>query len=70
MIEVSGKVFSRQDPTHHIKKAPDNTITIYPIKDSWNRNEIISLLKEYRNSIIPVGDKEIEYLNEFIKENL
>lgn len=28
-----------------LKVNPDNTITIHPVKDSWNREEVISLLE-------------------------
>lgn len=53
----------------------DNTITISRVKDSWNREELIKLMRFARNS----GDAEMmdnpDYLeeneyNEWIKENL
>jgi hypothetical protein len=37
---------------------------------SYSREEVISLLKEYRNCIITVRDKEIEHTNQWIKDNL
>ena len=53
-----------------LKVDKNNTITIRKIKDSWNREEVVSLLKEYRNCVMNVGPEEIEYLNNFVKENL
>ena len=52
-----------------IKIAPDNTITIKPVKDSWNRKEVINLLRElYYES----GHKESEsdFLPNWISRNL
>lgn len=55
----------------NIKVNPkDNTITIKKLKDSWNREEVIELLKNYRNSIIEVKPINIIYLDKWIKENL
>lgn len=31
---------------YKLKVAPDNTISIYPIKESWNREEVIELCKK------------------------
>ena len=48
----------------------DNTITIKKVKDSWNRNEVISLIKEFDNSIRTVRESEIKYRNNWIETNL
>jgi hypothetical protein len=48
----------------------DNTITIKKLKDSWNREEVIELLKTYRNSIIEVNKIDMLYFNKWIEENL
>jgi len=48
----------------------DNTITIKELKDSWNREEFIQLLKEFRNGLLPTTQVEIEYTNKWIEENL
>jgi hypothetical protein len=55
-----------------LKVAPDNTITVKPVvqKQTYTRNEVIGLLIDYRNSIMPVGEKEIAYLNQFVNDNL
>lgn len=49
-----------------MKVAPDNTITIKEIKDSWNKEEVISLLQEYRL----YGPSDIGGFNEWIKQEL
>lgn len=56
----------------YLKVAPDNSITISKIKGekTYTRNEVIGILIDYRNSIMPVGEKEIVYLNQFVNENL
>ena len=48
----------------------DNTITIKPIKDSWNREEVVSLIKDYRNQLVPVNSLLIEETNKWIEQNL
>ena len=56
---------------HRVKVNPkDNTIYIKSQKDSWNKEEVISLLKEFRNSLLPVGEKEIQFTKNWINENL
>ena len=70
-IEPEGIHSNRGDFVKHLKiNHKDNTITIHPVKDSWNREEVISLIKEFRNGLLPVRDKEINYTDDFIKENL
>jgi len=49
---------------------PDNTIVTKLIKESWNRNELISLFKDYRSGLMHITQKEIDYTNKWIKENL
>lgn len=46
-----------------LKVAPDNTITIKPIKDSWNREEVVELFEKYIDAGKPI-------LYPWIKENL
>lgn len=53
-----------------IKVDSNNCVLTHPIKNSWNREEVIGILKEYRNCIMPVTQKEIDYLNEWINKNL
>lgn len=50
-----------------LKVAPDNTITIKPIKESWNREEVVKLIKEFHNCIC---DHPARSVNNWIKENL
>lgn len=50
-----------------LKVAPDNTITIKSIKDSWNREEVVKLIKEFHNCIC---DHPARSVNNWIKENL
>lgn len=57
----------------------DNTINIKPIKDSWNREEVISNIIKHRNDFLKFktdshynpNDKEIkEWEDKWINENL
>lgn len=56
------------------KVAPDNTISIYPIKESWNREEVIELIKKFNNDLEYSGRWEtmsIKFnIENWIKENL
>ena len=47
----------------------DNTITIKKLKDSWNRDEVVKLLEEYRQFTWSHGSS-IQDLNNWIKKNL
>jgi hypothetical protein len=51
------------DPIH-------NTITIHPIKDSWNREEVKALCKEAFSHGVRLWDEDYEMWDKFIKENL
>ncbi len=51
----------------------DNTITIKPIKDSWNREEVINLLKDLNDQINKTSCElalDLDSMNKWIKENL
>ena len=50
----------------------DNTILIKPIKDSWSREEVIELLRQYNAHIINTNDEALGpyQFNYWIKENL
>jgi hypothetical protein len=54
------------------KVAPDNTISIYPVKDNWNREEIVTLFKKYLEDIYKMyqeGNTKWD-LDKWIEENL
>jgi sulfur relay (sulfurtransferase) DsrC/TusE family protein len=51
------------------KTREDGSIIISNSK-TYTREEVISLIKEHRNGLVTVKDKEIEYTNRFIEENL
>lgn len=57
-----------------LKVAPDNTITIRPIKNSWNRKEVENLLDKYRCYIMlsdsTPNSLNKPNLNKWIEENL
>lgn len=57
-----------------LKIAPDNTITIKPIKDSWSRKEVTSLIhKAIYELTMPDGEPEFVEgyeINNWIKKNL
>lgn len=52
-----------------IKIASDNTITIKPVKENWNREEVIVLLNKF-NNYNSYGDMDNEHFNKWIEENL
>lgn len=54
-----------------IKVNPDNTINIKPIKDSWSREEVIKLCKNFANYVNNFdGFYRTSDLNKWIEENL
>jgi hypothetical protein len=57
-----------------LKLAPDNTITIKPVKDSWNREELEKLLfkiAQYAIRSEKSGQKfQLSNLDKWIEENL
>lgn len=53
---------------YKLKIAPDNTININPIKNSWNREEVIELIKDFNSET--VEQRGNKCLNNWIKENL
>lgn len=58
--------------TNTLKVNPDNIINIKPIKTSWNREEIIEILKKREHHIainMPLNCKMLE-LKDWIKDNL
>jgi hypothetical protein len=62
---------------YKIKVDKQNTITIKPIKSSWNRDEVIKLLRHFENDLYSKfysnnmnTDIRINKLNEFINNNL
>lgn len=59
----------------YLKIAPDNTITIKAVKDSWNREEMIEFAKKaydegYENGYDGADYAGGKYRNEWIEENL
>ena len=36
------------------------------IKDNWTRDEVVCIIKEFRNSLIPIGYDEINFTNKLI----
>lgn len=50
-----------------LKINKDNTITIRKIKDSWNKEELISLFDKY---LIDITNKDIKSHSKWIEENL
>lgn len=70
--EETGEIaHSDAELEYYLKVAPDNTITIKPIKDSWSREEVIHLLNRafsYSRSFGMSRDKE--QTDKWIKENL
>lgn len=51
-----------------LKVAPDNTITIYPVKDTWSREEVVELIKDFNSETVEQRDSRS--LTDWIKENL
>ena len=51
-----------------VKIDSENCITTHPIKDSWNREEVVKLLNKLNNTL-NVGTYEYT-LEDWIKENL
>ena len=56
--------------TIELKVNPDNTINIKPIKDSWNREEVIKLFHKYKIDHDGDGSYYKDILNKWIAENL
>ena len=48
----------------------DNTINIKPIKDSWSREEIMTLFRHFRTDMLPFGQVVDFELNSWIEKNL
>lgn len=46
----------------------DNTITIKEVKDSWNREEVIQLIKKFNKDC--TGQPWYEFDDKWIEENL
>jgi len=67
---VTMKKFLDKDDDYLKINPKDNTITIKKLKESWNREEFIQLIKEFRNGLLPTTQVEIEYTNKWIEENL
>ena len=71
-VQVPNSVFIQvlEAPYIQLKINSDNTINIKPIKVSWNREEVIKLLKSMPNFFNNSIDKQIELRNQWIEENL
>lgn len=52
---------------YKLKVAPDNTIMIKSIKDSWNREEVVKLIKEFHKCVC---DHPSRNVNNWIEKNL
>lgn len=50
-----------------LKINPDNTISIKPLKNSWNREEIVNLFEKFNNEKCIFPQK---ILNDWLKQNL
>ena len=58
-----------------LKEAPDNTITIKPIKNSWNKEEVINKIKKFNDEAMLIAGIVTKVLNQdsldkWIEENL
>lgn len=71
-LESWGSIGKGKEIHLDIRVASDNTITIKPIKDSWSREEVIELLRQYNAHIINTNDEALGpyQFNYWIKENL
>lgn len=58
------------EPIYNLKINSNNEITIRKIKDSYSREEVIELLKQYRNYTIGLNELNIYNFNNWISENL
>lgn len=57
------------DDIYNLKVNSHNEITIHPIKDSWNRKEVIELLNRYAVIFKPLK-RTTEEIDKWIEENL
>lgn len=53
-----------------LKVNSKNEISIKKIKDTYTRDEVITLIKEFDNSTRTVREKEIQFRNKWIEDNL
>ena len=54
-----------------IKINSDNKIFLsLKIEKNYSRDQVIGFLKDFRNGLLPVNEREIKITNNFIKENL
>lgn len=70
LVDMNGVPNGKSPTTIDIKVSPDNTITIKPIKDSWNREEVIDLIQKFWLSY---EKNELEYIDnkdKWIEQNL
>jgi hypothetical protein len=67
----SDKEISSDKIIHEIKiNTKDNTITIKPVKNSWNREEVIENLTEMHINLYGADKYQLEQVNKWIEENL
>lgn len=72
-IATSSNCIGYYKETYQLKVSSDNTITIKPIKDSWNREEVTELLEELFYDASQEKDgfyREYDSLEDWIKQNL
>ena len=66
-IDLINEFSSGDTPTIFDIKIKDNNIIIKKVKDSWNREEVIELIKKYESDMYSVTSKE---QSKWIEENL
>ena len=68
LVEYEGQYRTNDDgEPNRVKVNPkDTTITIKKVKDSWNREEVIELIKCFDRGI----NRPITNVNKWIEENL
>lgn len=58
------------EDTKEPKVAPDNTLTIRKVKDSWNKEEVKALLNNLYFIIVPAEEASIDYIDKWIEDHL
>jgi hypothetical protein len=68
MTILSGNPY--YEPQYELKINPDNTINIFPIKESWSREEVEKLLKGLYASFAAYPIMNLDLRDNWIKQNL